>query len=140
MVKQKSTTPKHKRLNRESRLQAAKSWLVKYNGKNTVRGYSKHFGVDLLCAVHELKLLGIFVEEKYIKQLEIDKERRTINKQLKKEKRELEEYYGQEVYDYLINEYTENGLSYDCLDDKDLEEDEEKLRDCCSKFEEGDYF
>ncbi len=36
---------KHKK--REQRLQTAKLWLAKYEGKNTVKGYRKHFGVDL---------------------------------------------------------------------------------------------
>ncbi|BCG59459.1 hypothetical protein PUR_28840 [Paenibacillus sp. URB8-2] len=101
MTKKKSNTPRHKRLNRDGRLQAAKSWLVKYNGNNKVRGYSKHFAVDLLCAAQELKMLGILVEEKYIKQLEIDKERRIKNNQQKKEKKQLEEYYGQDENDFF---------------------------------------
>ncbi len=44
---------RHKRLKREGRLQAAKYWLPKYNGKNIVKGYSKHFGVNIICAVDE---------------------------------------------------------------------------------------
>lgn len=70
--KKNSNTPRHKRLNRTGRIQAAKSWLLKYNGKNIVRGYSKHFAVDLLCAVKELEIIGYRVEPKYVEQLKIN--------------------------------------------------------------------
>ena len=32
--KKKSNSPRHKRLNRDSRLQAAKHWIPKYEGEN----------------------------------------------------------------------------------------------------------
>jgi hypothetical protein len=60
-----SSCPRHKRLNRTSRLQAAEKWLEKYTGKNIVRGYRKHFGVNLLCAALELQALGYVVSETY---------------------------------------------------------------------------
>lgn len=62
------SVPCHKRLSRQSRLQAVKQWLAQYPGANILRGYSKHFGVDFECALKELTLLGIPVDAQYINQ------------------------------------------------------------------------
>ena len=48
---------KKKRTKREQRLQAARPWLAKYEGKHIVKGYRKHFGVDIICAITELQML-----------------------------------------------------------------------------------
>lgn len=52
-------------LKRSQRLLLAKQWLANNNGKNKVRGYAKHFGVDLLCAIKELRLLDVEVSLDY---------------------------------------------------------------------------
>ena len=52
-------------MRREARLQSAKNWLIRYEGKNIVRGYAKWYGVDLLCAIIELRMLGVHVDENY---------------------------------------------------------------------------
>lgn len=56
-------------MKRESRLQSARAWIAKYEGKNIVKGYSKWYGVDLLCAINELRMLGIQVDEEREKQI-----------------------------------------------------------------------
>ena len=50
---------------RAQRLQSARStgWVQNYPGKNLVRGYKKWFGVDELCAVRELRELGVKISE-----------------------------------------------------------------------------
>jgi len=63
--KRKPLPPRHKRLTRQGRLQAAKTWLRSYPGKNIARGYGKHFGVDPLCAIRELLLLGVAIDPAY---------------------------------------------------------------------------
>jgi hypothetical protein len=63
--KHKPLPPRHKRLNRQGRLQAGKAWLRSYPGKNIARGYRKHFGVDSLCAIRELRLLGVAIDPAY---------------------------------------------------------------------------
>ena len=63
--KRKPLPPRHKRLTRQRRLQAAKTWLRSYPGKNIARGYRKHFGVDSLCAIRELRLLGVANDPAY---------------------------------------------------------------------------
>lgn len=50
-------------------MQAAKNWIPKYKGKHLAKGYSKHFGVDKLCAVKELEMLGYPIQYSYKKQL-----------------------------------------------------------------------
>ena len=52
-------------MTRRSRLQAARHWIPIYKGKNLVRGYAKWFGVDLWCAVLELRMLGVEVDPAY---------------------------------------------------------------------------
>jgi hypothetical protein len=56
-------------MKRQARLESARTWLVKFSGKNVVRSYAKWFGVDLLCAVKELSLLGVAVDPAYVAQL-----------------------------------------------------------------------
>lgn len=88
MKKQNSGVPKHKRLKRNSRLEAAKAWITEYSGKNLVKGYSKHFAVDKLCAVKELALLGYKIDEEYMEQLKHSIEEQ---KKLKEKRKKLRE-------------------------------------------------
>jgi hypothetical protein len=60
-------TPRRKRLNRESRLQAARRWLAAYDGRRVVKSYAKWFGVDKLCAIRELQMLGVALDPDHIR-------------------------------------------------------------------------
>jgi len=51
--------PRAKRMKRSARLHSAVSWLKKYEGKNVLRGYCKHFEVDWRCAAMELRQLAV---------------------------------------------------------------------------------
>ena len=82
-----SNVPRDRRLKRPSRLQAARFWIPKYNGQNLVKGYSKHFGVDKLCAVKELTLLGYKINDEYVKQLKCSLENQIRMNQKRKELR-----------------------------------------------------
>ena len=48
-------------MDRAARLESARStqWVANYSGKNLVRGYCRWFGVDALCAIVELRQLGV---------------------------------------------------------------------------------
>jgi len=70
---------------RSERLLKGKAWTEKYDGKNMVRGYAKHFRVDLLCAIKELRLLGIQVTEQYEQAVKQTLEARARQKQLNEE-------------------------------------------------------
>jgi hypothetical protein len=61
--------PRRKRMRRPARLQATVAWRTGYGGKNLVRGYARWFGVDLLCAVVELRMLGVEVDAGYEQQI-----------------------------------------------------------------------
>ena len=101
--KNKSSGPRHKRLKKSSRLQAAKCWISKYDGENLVKGYSKHFAVDKLCAVKELRGLGYEISEEYVEQLkcsiemqsQLNQKRRVLKEE--KELNEIEELFEEEL-------------------------------------------
>ena len=61
--KNKSKGPRRKRMKQPGRLASAKHWIQTYEGKNIVKGYSKWYGVSMLCAVRELKMIGIETDE-----------------------------------------------------------------------------
>lgn len=61
--------PRRKRMRRHARLATAPRWLVSYGGKHVVRGYARWYGVDLLCAIKELRLLGVQVPHEYEAQI-----------------------------------------------------------------------
>jgi hypothetical protein len=71
--KDRNLGPRRKRMRRPARLQAAVKWRAGYGGQNIVRGYARWYGVDLVCAIVELRMLGIAVGTEYEQQV-----RRTI--------------------------------------------------------------
>src|SRR5690554_6025388 len=50
---------------RELRVRTAKTWIKSYTGNNIVKGYSKKYNVDMLCAVKELRMIGVDITEEY---------------------------------------------------------------------------
>ena len=56
-------------MRRAARLQSARHWLAGYSGKNPIRSYAKWFGVDWMCAVRELEILGVKLDPVYVQQL-----------------------------------------------------------------------
>jgi hypothetical protein len=63
-------------MGRQARLQSATTtaWVRRYAGKNIVKGYSNWFAVDPLCAIIELRRLGVAIEEQYEKQIRLTQE------------------------------------------------------------------
>ena len=134
--KKKSNIPRHKRMKKPARLQAARSWIPKYEGKNLVRGYSKHFAVDKLCAIKELQSLGIDIDPEYIKQLKetyrAQEKARKLRKQKKEQEEELMKYSDSDETFYYIAGYTSGGVPYGVTwEEMDLEpfEEEDENRD-----------
>lgn len=78
-------------MNRAGRLQTGKMFIENYPGKKIVKGYSKWYGVSLLTAVIELKILGVTISEEYITQLEITEENKIKQRQKRKEEKALQE-------------------------------------------------
>jgi hypothetical protein len=58
-------------MTRQGRLSSARAtrWVEKYTGKNIIRGYSRWFAVDLLCAVTELRALGVPISQEREQQI-----------------------------------------------------------------------
>jgi hypothetical protein len=69
-TQKKPLSPRCKRMKRSQRLQFAKRWLETFEGENVIRAYRNRYGVDWLCAIKELQLLGITLDSSYIKKLE----------------------------------------------------------------------
>jgi hypothetical protein len=73
---------------REYRLSSAKGWIKTYSGNNIINGYSKKYSVDKLCAVKELRMIGVEISEEYENQLRQSLELLLQQKLLFKKKRE----------------------------------------------------
>jgi hypothetical protein len=58
-------------MKRAARLPAARHWLDSFRGKNVIRAYARWFGVDWLCAIKELRLLGVTLDESYVRRLQV---------------------------------------------------------------------
>ncbi len=116
--RKKQRGPRKKRMKREARLQSVKTtdWIVKYSGENIVRGYSKGFGVDLLCAIKELRLLGVKVNEEYENQVKTSLAGLVKGRERKKaegKQREIEEMYSDSDNTFaFIAGYTSNGVPF----------------------------
>jgi hypothetical protein len=76
-----------KALSRARRLQRAKRWLASYRGKDPVRGYSKWFGVDKVCAIVELRMLGVDIPDARLEQARRDEQARAAHHARQKQKR-----------------------------------------------------
>jgi len=108
--------PRRKRYNKKQRLQLAKKWIPTYEGKNLERGYKKWFGVDFICALTELEMLGYEVDPKYKEQiLKQEEAKRKVAKERKKRKEEerfKNEVPWQDENFYFIAGYTSGGAPY----------------------------
>jgi hypothetical protein len=76
-------------MTREGRLQSARAtrWVERCEGKDIVKGYAKWFAVDLLCAVAELRSLGVTVTEDRENRLRVTMEARAAAKRREGERR-----------------------------------------------------
>jgi hypothetical protein len=50
-------------MDRRARLRSARTWITTYRGTDIVRGYSRWCGTDRVCAIHELRSLGVCIPE-----------------------------------------------------------------------------
>ena len=111
--KNRALAPRRKRMKRPARLAhaKAKNWPETYNGKNLIKGYAKWFAVDLLCALLELRMLGVEISAEREKQI-----RQTLKgpKRKKKRAQETEDVLDEEAYfgfAYIAG-YTSGGMPY----------------------------
>lgn len=104
--------PRCKRMKREKRLKAAKAWIPQYEGKNLVKEYRKHFGVDILCAIKELQMLGIEFSDSYIEQVKRTVESQREQRQREKIEKEQQPYLDSDDTFADIGGYTSGGFPY----------------------------
>ena len=112
--------PKLHKMKRPGRIQSAKNWIKEYNGNNIVKGYRKKFGVDLLCAVKELRMLGVKLDPEYVTRLKqsiegqiMANQKQKMKRQQEKEEAELNTLYSDSDEDfYYIANYTSNGVPF----------------------------
>ncbi len=135
--KKKCKRKKKRTMKRVDRLASAVEWIKKYEGNNIVRGYSKKFKVDLLCAVVDLELTGYKVDSKYKKQLE--QSRVDLQRQREKKKRKKEEQFDMDSDDTFafIAGYTSGGFPYGVTWDEMDSESEEAEENFKQKNEEN---
>ncbi len=112
----KSNISRHKRMKREGRLKAFKYWIPKYEGENIIKGYSNDFGVNKLCAIKELEMLGYNFKLEYIMQvkesLKAHEKLKQEYKLGKKQSENVNDYiYSDETF-YFIAGYTSGGAPY----------------------------
>jgi hypothetical protein len=133
--------PRCKRMKRPARLQSAKNWLPKYEGKSLIRGYSRHFGVSCLCAALELRMLGYDISDERIEQYKKEEEAKHRKALLAKQKRmeqELENYpvESNEWFSYIAG-YTAGRAAYG-VEWEDLWEGYEYLKSTNTDKEENE--
>ena len=101
---------------REYRLRSAKDWIKTYPGNSVVKGYSKKYSVDKLCAVKELRMIGFEITEEYETQLRQSLESRRQLRLSFKKMREGEikascEFESDENFAMILGS-TSGGFSY----------------------------
>ena len=67
--KEKAFSPSSSFLNRKGRVDLTKNRLAKYKGNNIIKKCKNHFGVDWLCSIKELRMIGIGLNPEYVGKL-----------------------------------------------------------------------
>jgi hypothetical protein len=109
--------PRRLRMNRAARLQSAKHWRPTYTGLDLVKGYRNWYGVSTVCAIIELRQLGIKVDEQRLVQAKRTEESKAKQRSRKRQQR-AEKYLAadellesDETFAYIAG-YTEWGFPY----------------------------
>src|SRR6185436_18244161 len=74
MKKKRQTDERGKPMRRRARLADAREWLSSHRGPNLQEEYARWYGVDRLCTVIELRLLGEPISEEHVAQVRADLE------------------------------------------------------------------
>ena len=102
-------------MKRAQRLQAGKTWIKTYKGKNILHGYRNHFGVDILCALKELPMIGVSLKPDYVDQVVRSRDRLLETRGAKKQERISREPnlpFESDINVYFIAGYTSGGFPY----------------------------
>lgn len=98
---------------RAKRLKAAKKWVSTYRGKNLVHGYRKWFGVSEVCALEELRMVGIDIPDARLEQARRAEQRRAMENARRKQEfaRQPGFIESDETFAFIVD-YTEGGAPY----------------------------
>lgn len=99
-----------------ARLQSAQHLISGYEGSNLVKCYSKKYGVDKLCAIKELRILGIEVSSKYeselIRSMQVLKNQRQKGKEkIIRANEGLLQIESDEYFAFIVD-YTSGGMPF----------------------------
>ena len=121
--------PRRKRMNRAARSESAKHWLPTYTGCDVVKGYRKWYGVSTVCAITELRQLGIKVDEQRLIQAKRTEESTALQRAKKRQERaekRVEEVTplveSDENFAYIAG-YTNWGFPYGTVEELEAEDD-----------------
>ncbi len=99
-------------MTRAARLQSAKHWIPSYTGRDIVRGYRKWYGVDTVCAILELRQLGVGIPESRLLEAKRTEETTAQQRRERKSHSEGEPLYDSDENFAFIAGYTANGAPY----------------------------
>ncbi|MCA1761113.1 MAG: hypothetical protein LC658_15200 [Bacteroidales bacterium] len=108
----KKQTPGRKTLTKKVRLDAAKNWITKYDGQNLISGYAKWFGVDKICAINELKTLGVIIPQNLENQIIESHKKRIEQRKKAKDKTGVFDMTDSDDNFAFIAGYTSAGVPY----------------------------
>lgn len=140
--KKQNLGPKRKRMNRKTRLIHAQEWMKKYEGKNIIKGYAKWYGVDLICAMTELEMLGHPISGITKEKTKKSMADRIHQKKLQKEKRKQKQTFLEEEFEFdydfaFIAGYTEGGAPFG-ITYEEMEEMEKRERNIIATIDDNE--
>ena len=104
-------------MTRGARLQSARHWISTYSGRDIVKGYRKWYGVDTVCAILELRQLGVDIPETRLLQAKRTEEATAQQRRERKHHHaegEVLLFESDENFAYIAG-YTPNGAPYGIL-------------------------
>ncbi len=90
--KRRTAEQRRRRMNRKARLKdARKEWLPAQQGTDLLGAYERWYGVDPLCAMTDLRLLGVVISEEHEAQVRASVEQRAKERAAKRAERQRAE-------------------------------------------------
>jgi hypothetical protein len=103
--------PKVHKYKHDKRLALAKVWIKTYSGKKLYHGYAKHFGVNKLCAILELEMLGYEFSAELKESIKMAEKDKQVKRERQKAKLEENLIESDENFAYIAG-YTSGGAPY----------------------------
>lgn len=116
--KNRSLPPRRKRMTRQGRIASGIHWIKKYNGKDVIKGYAKWYSVSKLCALIELRKIGVNISDGQIEQEQQAEIRKGINNAAARQKKAEKEAEREGIFAEsdehfsFIAGYTSGGAPY----------------------------